>query len=274
MKPVAAIETVDLFPPLSRELLGVLKALQPTDWDRPTACGDWTVRDVAAHLLGGNLGRLRDPDSPADEPIRDYDELLGLINRGNAEWVLAARRISPRLLIEFLALTDPLVYVRFKALDPDAPAGITVAWASDQIPPNWFDIAREYTERWLHQQHIREAVGLPILNGRDWLHPVLDTFLRGLPRAFRGLEASPGNLVYIQMTGPAGGEWTLVPEDDRWVLFAGSAPRPACRVSLDADLAWRLFTKGVSPHEARSQVRIDGDMRLGEQVLQLVSIMA
>jgi hypothetical protein len=116
---------------------------------------------------------------------------LDLIDRGNAEWVQVARRISPEILIEFLELTDQRLYEHFKSLDPEQPAEITVAWASDDLPPNWFDIAREYTEKWLHQQHIREAVGQPILTGRDFLFPVLDTFLRGLPRAYRGVEAQP-----------------------------------------------------------------------------------
>ena len=40
------------------------------------------------------------------------------------------------------------------------------------------------------------------------------------------------------------------------------------------DLAWRLFTKGVSPEAARTQVRIKGDEGLGARVLELVSIMA
>jgi hypothetical protein len=39
-------------------------------------------------------------------------------------------------------------------------------------------------------------------------------------------------------------------------------------------LAWRLFTKGVGREEARSQVQIEGNQRVGEKVLELVSIMA
>jgi hypothetical protein len=109
MKPIEPIYTVELFLPLSRELLAVLRSLPPEDWARPTVCSPWTVKDVAAHLLGGNLGRLwnRDQSSSTSESSPQlYDELLNAIYHDNAVWVQAARRISPAILIEFLELTD------------------------------------------------------------------------------------------------------------------------------------------------------------------------
>ncbi len=276
MKPVEPVYVVELFPLLSAKLLTVLKSLQPADWARPTICSPWSVKDVAAHLLGGNLGRLRNSAETSDsseDPIRDYDELVSLINRNNEEWVQAARRISPELLIEFLELTDRHLYDTFKSLNPDELARITVGWASDSLPPNWFDIAREYTEKWLHQQHIRKAVHQPLLTGRVWLNPVLDTLVRGLPRTFRNLQVEDGTSVLVQIIGEAGGEWTLVSEGLKWQLFAGRDPQATCIVQIDQDLAWRLFTRGINPEDARQQIQIDGDATLGEQVLKMVSIM-
>jgi uncharacterized protein (TIGR03083 family) len=277
MKPVEAIDCVTLFPPLSRELLAVLKTLTENDWEQPTICADWSVKDVAAHLLGGNLGRLRnrtDPTPPEAPHKQNYDDLLHQIDRNNALWVEAARRISPEIMIEFLALTDGHLYNYFKSLPQDGLARITVAWASDDLPPNWFDIAREYSEKWLHQQHIREAVGQPLLTGRAWLHPVLDTFLRGLPRAYRNVQVEDGLRVAIYITGEAGGEWSLVRKDFSWQLFFGSEPGASCQVVIDQDIAWRLFSKGVSADDARPQVHISGEMTLGEPLLKMVSIMA
>lgn len=277
MKPVEPIYVVELFPPLGRELLTVLKSLQPTDWARPTICSPWSVKDVAAHLLGGNLGRLwnrTDPFASHENPVRDHDELVSLINHDNEIWVQAARRISPEVLIEFLDLTDRHLYDHFRSLDQDELARITVAWASDSLPPNWFDIAREYTEKWLHQQHIREAVDQPLLMARAWLSPVLDTFMRGLPRTFRNLKAKNGTSVSVRITGEAGGEWSLVREGFEWKLLTGCDPLAACCVWIDQGLAWRLFTKGVSREDAKRQVQIDGNAVLGEQVLEMVSIMA
>lgn len=48
----------DLFPDLLRELLALLRALGVQDWQWPTTSGGWTVKDVALHLLGGEIGNL------------------------------------------------------------------------------------------------------------------------------------------------------------------------------------------------------------------------
>jgi uncharacterized protein (TIGR03083 family) len=277
MRLVEPLDTVGLFPPLSRKLIAVLKALQSADWDRPTVCGPWSVKDVAAHLLGGNLNRVWNRtgiSTSTVNPIPNYAELLSYINRNNEAWVQAAKRISPELMIELLALTDRRLYQHFRGLDGDKLASISVAWAGDDLAPNWFDIAREYTEKWLHQQHIREAVSAHVLTGRKWLYPVLDIFLRGLPHAYRALKALDGTSISVLITGPAGGAWALVREDSRWRLFSGSDPDSACRVQIDQDLAWRLFTKGATREDARRQVRITGSTALGEPVLDMVSIIA
>ncbi len=277
MKPVGPISVIGLFPPLSRELLALLKSLQPAEWALPLAYPSWTVKDVAAHLLGGNLGRLWfHPNAAASSahPALGYHELLDLINRDNQAWVEAARRISPEFLTEFLDLTDRRLYAHFLSLPPGELARITVAWAGDELSPNWFDIAREYTEKWLHQQHIREALNRPLLTGRAWLYPVLDTFLRGLPHTYRHRPAADGAMLAVQIVGDSGGDWLLVREKAQWQLYEGQDSRASCRVQLDQDLAWRLFTKGVSPEDARPRICIDGDTALGEPFLAMVSIMA
>jgi uncharacterized protein (TIGR03083 family) len=285
INPVEPIFTVELFPGLGAELLAVLKSLPPAAWDSPTACADWTVKDVTAHLLGGTLGRL----SFGRDRLRhhrlgvlkmDYEALVQAIDRQNAEWVEIARRFSYPLLVDFLELTDPQLYAYFKSLPPFEASGPAVSWAGDAQSPNWFDIAREYTEKWLHQQHIHAAVGRPLLDGREWLFPVLDTFLRALPHTYRGLEAAGGTAIGFHITGGAGGDWTLRREQavrreqDAWRLYAGQVSKAAARVSMDQDIAWRLFTKGISPEKAQAGIQLEGEAALGTPILQMVSIMA
>jgi uncharacterized protein (TIGR03083 family) len=277
MNPIEPILTVELFPPLSRELNKVLTSLNKEKWNRPTACALWSVRDVAAHLLGGSLGRLsekEDRPSQAEKNEVSFKELVRLIDQENEAWVKAARRISPSLLIEFLDIADAALYMYFKTLPMDGIARTPVCWAGEIESPNWMDIAREYTEKWLHQQHIRQAVGKPLLSSRKWLFPVLDTFMRALPFTYRNVESEEGTCVTVRIEGEAGGEWYLRQQEGKWQLYSGEALGAASRVEMSQDLAWRLFTKGISVDAARSQVRIEGDWRLGERVLQMVSIMA
>jgi uncharacterized protein (TIGR03083 family) len=279
MKPVEPIETVELFPELSAELLRLLKNLPSKAWDRPTPCATWSVKDVVAHLLGGNLGRLsfgRDRlihPKPNVTP-KNYAELVDYLNQQNKEWVNVARRISPRLLIDFLELTDPQLYQYFKALPPFAMGGPAVAWAGDNQSPNWFDIAREYTEKWLHQQHVREAVRQPLLVERKWLYPVLDTFMRALPHTYRDVKVADGVAVWFHISGQAGGDWSLLHQDGKWQLCSGEAPATGAAVYLDQDVAWRLFTKGISQDAAQARIQFEGDAALGMRILEMVSIMA
>jgi uncharacterized protein (TIGR03083 family) len=277
-RPVGPVNLADRFAPLDAELIALLRRLGPDDWGRPTACALWTVKDIAAHLLDGNLRRLsfqRDglPAEP-DVPIHGYRDLVRYLDRLNAEWVSAARRISPPLLIDLLEHTGRQVAELFGRLDPDAPALFPVAWAGEAQSANWFDVGREYSERWLHQQQIRDAIGAPGLSSREWMHPVLDLFFRALPHRYRDVAAEPGTELYLAVEGAAGGDWTLRREARGWRLYIGASRAPAAGVRMDQDTAWRLFSKGLGPAEARERVTIEGDQALGSVVLGALAVMA
>ncbi len=56
LQPLMPTATVHLFPGLSAELLTLLRQLSLHEWELPTVCALWSVKDLAAHLLGGNSG--------------------------------------------------------------------------------------------------------------------------------------------------------------------------------------------------------------------------
>ncbi len=279
MHPVQPLDTLPLFPGLNLRLLQVLEGLPPEAWDSPTACAGWSVKDVALHLLAGSLNRLaqgRDGRPPLHNfwDVKDYAGLVAAINEANAEWVTAARQIPVALIIDQLAINDAELCEYFASLPPFGQSGPAVAWAGDTQSPNWFDIAREYTEKWLHQQHIREAVGQPVLAERRFLHPVLDTFMRALPHTYRAVEAADGTALTVEITGEAGAAWSLLREAGPWRLYAGAAPETAATARLDQDTAWRLFTCGMSAEEAAGRVVCEGEAALGPTVLGMVAIIA
>ncbi|MFF4364227.1 maleylpyruvate isomerase family mycothiol-dependent enzyme [Streptomyces sp. NPDC001604] len=98
-----ALETDELWRVVDREradLADLLERLGPTEWDTPTRCGDWRIRDVAAHLtLGarsdyrwvlrelvrarGNMDRMihdasvRAGAAPVEEILADLRSLVG-----------------------------------------------------------------------------------------------------------------------------------------------------------------------------------------------------
>jgi len=220
MKSPDKIILVDRFAPLRARLLTLLTDLDEDDWARPTAAPRWSVKDVAAHLLGADIAILsgKRDGFRLHQNIESYDQLVELVDRLNAEWVLAARRMSPRLLREFLAFSGPEVEACFASLDPMRMGG-PVSWAGPDPAPVWFDLAREFTERWHHQQQIRDATGRPPLYNPYFLSPALDTFVRALPHAFRNAMAPVGTVVRFEISGDAGGVWFLHRAEEAWNLF-------------------------------------------------------
>ena len=269
-------ETAELFLPLQRELVALLRGLSEADWSRPTVAREWTVKDVAAHLLDTDLRRLsaqRDGYSPSAAKLGSYEEIVAFINHLNAAWVETARRLSPRVLTDLLEWTGPQLAELFVSLAPDDEAVIPVAWAGEGRSANWMDVGREYTEKWHHQAQIRDAVGAPALDSRRWLGPVLELSMYALPHAFRATEADEGSALSVRIEGEAGGGWHILRARDGWELREGEREDASARVRLDADTAWRLFYNALGRDEAASRVEASGDERLCETFLSVRSVM-
>lgn len=258
-------------------LIELLQSLTPPEWELPTLAPAWRVSDVAAHLLDTALRKLsllRDGCIAEPVEIRSSQELVALVNRLNREGVAVYRRLSPLLLIEMMQLACEQSARFHESLDPFAPAGFPVSWAGEETSLNWFDTARELTERWHHQQQIRLATNRPGILTPQLYHPVLDCFLRGLPHAFRSVAASDNSTLVVEIAGDCGGNWQLAHRQGSWRLECEPASHPSARIVIPQQIAWRIFTKGIGAAAARAQCVFEGDRELGEQVLTLVAIVA
>lgn len=160
MQPL--IPTLHLFPLLDNKLITLLQSLSDRDWQLPTRAKLWTVKDVASHLLDGNLRTLsisRDKYfGESTSGINNYKDVVSFLNRLNADWITATKRLSPATLIELLAFSGKRYHDHLSTLDSFSKAVFPVAWAGEAESKNWFHISREYTEKWHHQQQIREVV--------------------------------------------------------------------------------------------------------------------
>ncbi|HEY0109038.1 MAG TPA: maleylpyruvate isomerase N-terminal domain-containing protein [Fibrella sp.] len=279
MNPLPPIQTASLFPILHQKLIYLLRTLSSDDWNRETICAGWSVKDVASHLLDTSLRTIalyRDAYSSPDNPsIQSYRDLIEYLNQLNNDWVRATRRLSPATLIDWLEQSGREADALIVALPPDEPAIFSVAWAGQTVSPNWFHMAREYTERWHHQQQIRLAVGLTADLETDELYlPLLDTFMRALPHAYRNTSAPTGTLLKFLVTDPAAGEWFLLREEGNWELVTNARSRqPDTVVRIDRPYAWQLLTRNLPTEVAASYIQIDGDEALGRQVLTMRSVM-
>ena len=278
MKKIEAIDVIALISDLEKMLISLLEGLSDTDWTRQTIAPKWNVKDVAVHLLDGNLrtlSMLRDNyfgENPSN--INTYQDLIDYLNTLNADWVKATKRLSPRVIIDLLKSSGKEYCDFLATLNPDDKAEFSVAWAGENESKNWFHIAREYTEKWHHQQQIRLAVGQEVaLLEEKWYYPYLDTSVRALPYHYRNVEGKAGDLIKFTFVGEREKSWFLI-YNDGWELITSIDQKPSCEVKIRDEYAWKLFTKGITKDEAINVSEIIGNIRLGEGIFDLVAVMA
>ncbi len=275
---VSVPDTRLLFRIVYERLSELVASLEGDEWDAPTIAKAWRVRDILAQLLDGDIRRLsmgRDVYfGEKVPPIHGYGDLVNWLNQLNADWVKASRRISPKILAGLVEWVAPQVCEMFEQADPNQPALFPVAWAGEEASTMKFDIAREFTERWLHQEQIRHALGRPSLCDTDLFPVFIDIFLMGLPYRYREQPAQPGDKLRVHVAGGENVTRDLVFDAGAWVLCKADQRPARTKVSLPDQTAWQLFSKGITPAQARTSAKVEGDALLAEPLFHLVSVMA
>lgn len=251
-----------------RRLLNLLASLSDAQWAAPTAAPKWPVKDVALHLLDIDLSwlaRQRDHDQAGTIAAPSgHDELVHRLAQRNQQWVDGARVLSPRLIIDLLRWSGDELDAYLAAIDLEASS--SVYWAGDA--PLWFDLAREFTDRWVHYRQIQEAT-TPAGHDQqpdEYLSLVLRTFIWGFPHQYR-TSAPEGTAIALEIPGV--GAWILTRTATGWSLDEGQTAAPAASLRMNGEAAWRLLT------DARydpSQVQLSGDPALAEPLLQVRGI--
>ena len=260
---------------VDEKLIDLLSSLTSSEWDIQTAAPLWKVRDVAAHLLDTALRKLsmaRDSCYVERVNIRSPQDLITLVNCLNREGVTVYRRLSPPVLIDMMRVVCEQSARFHESLDPFAPATFAVTWAGEETSLNWFDTARELTERWHHQQQIRLATNRPGIMTPELYYPVLDCFVRALPYLYRDVDATVGTSLLLEISGECGGRWLLSRGSTQWGFVKPVVGEFASRVTIPQELAWRVFTKGIDRDAARRQIEVEGNLDLAEKVFQLTAI--
>lgn len=266
------IDVRDEFVRCRTRLLELLDDLAPGEWERPTAAAPWTVRGLAAHLLGDDLNRLsRSRDEHTGDGPRPGESLPAFIHRINDEWVRATARISPAALVAMLRTTTPEVLEFWASTDLDR-YGEPVTWVHPDPAPVWLDCARDFTEYWVHQEQIRDATGRRAAGAPEETHAVLDTFLRAVPLTLDDRSWPRGAGLVVQVDGAGGGSWHWRYDGDGWRPAPGP-PEPATVVRFDApDPLWRLCTRMLTPEQAGRLADVTGDRDLADRFLRIVSV--
>lgn len=263
--------------PLEQEFLSLIKALTKEEWQAQTIARLWKVKDVVAHLLDGNIrsiSMLRDGYFGSSPNVNSYQELVDYLNQLNADWVKAMNRVSPSMLILLHEITGPIYYRYHASLDPFEKSVFSVAWAGESESKNWMHLAREYTEKFLHQMQIRDAVNKPGIMTREFFYPFADICMLALPYTFRDVDAPIGTCVKMKISSEIGGEWYLTQINKNWELNKELSEAVNAEVIIGPNEFWKLVSKSKRYSDFKEKIQIKGDKALAEKALAMVSFMA
>lgn len=240
--------------------------LAPGDWDLPTDCPGWTVRDQMSHMIGTERTLLGEapPARSGPRPAHVRNE----IGEANEAWV-EARRALPGVAVldEFRQVTARRLEqlrsfgrARFDELGP-SPVG--------QVPYREFMDVRAF-DCWVHEQDIRRAVGRPGDRYGAGESRAIDRVagLLGYMVARRA-GAPEGTVVQWRLTGPLGRDLNVAVRDGRGAMVAVTSSQPDVRFTLDSDWLVRLGCGRSSGADALAAggVVVEGDAELGRRVL-------
>ena len=267
------IRVLDVFPQLSNELFSLLESLSYEEWEKETCLKGRTVKDLASHLVDTSLRRLalqRDGYFTESPQIASYDDLVSFIQKMNNDWIIATQRLSPRILITLLRNSELELVEFLNTLNLQDKAIFPIDWAGEKESENWFDIAREYTEKWHHQMQIREALGnSEILYQPHFFQPIIDCFIKAIPFTYEKLDKSNFNLE-IEIIGQCGYTLYLQKSDEK-VSFLQNV-QTENKIGITQEEFWKLVTNSKPKNEIAFTAR--GDETVTSHFLNVVAVMS
>lgn len=203
VRPIDRDEMVGLATTEYERLLTLFRELEPAEWDRPTVCDGWSVKDMVAHLLGAaeanaslvenarqllrGRGRVRDDGRPLVDGINDVQ-------------VDDRRHLSPAELVERLAAVAPRA-VRGRRRTPPPLRRVPVPGPLGDPITLGFLVDVVYTrDQWMHRVDVSRATDRElVLTGAHDGRIVADIV--------RDWAAAHGEAFELELTGPAGGHY-------------------------------------------------------------------
>jgi uncharacterized protein (TIGR03083 family) len=261
---------------LSEVWASIVTACQQVDsgqWDLPTDCPGWSVKDNLSHLIGIERMLLGDPSPPALTEVPDH--VHNPFGEMNEAWVDARRGVpGSEVLAEFVDTTNRRI---------DALAAMTadqfdlVGWSPvGDVPYRDFMVTR-ILDTWAHEQDIRRALGRP--GGRNGVgeRVVLDRCEQTMPYVVGKKVAPPdGTSVLFSVNGVMG-RHVLVSVRQGRASLAPVPPvePPTVTLTMDQEEFWRRCNGRVGPDELVSSrsVSVEGDTSLGRKVLAALAFM-
>lgn len=258
IQEVTADEAYSLMQTQLEQFLALLKTINSDDWNKPTACTLWNVRDILAHQVGGyasgvgykemirQYARFPKPGQLPEDAINDFqlrehagcspDELIAELERVGPQavqnWAYGFRLIKPLAIPHAVAGTLSLRYLM------------------------WIIHSRD---TWMHRLDICRATERTFEPSDEQDCRIVALIMRDVERSLRK-KLDRKSLVF-ELSGFAGGTWQI------------GSREPAAVIHMDA-LDFSIFASGrFSYQEACARANLSGDLELANHALRNILIL-
>jgi uncharacterized protein (TIGR03083 family) len=229
--------------------LFLLESLMTEDWQQPTACTLWNVREMAAHLAGACAGYASWTEFKRNYIQNPYlSEAAVKIDGINRRQVEDRTGATPAALIAELREVGPKA-IRTRQRLPWLLRVIPVPFGPPlgTVPVGYLTDLIYVRDMWMHRLDICRATGREMTLTADHDGRIVALVMRDLGEKLHS-ELGEGK-ISVTLTGPAGGTFDF-----------GHGSIPSATIQMDAlDFNW-LASGRMTADEAMSNVVAGGDI--------------
>lgn len=241
--------------------LAVVESLSGADWQQPTDCTEWSVRDILAHQAGSyasnaswaefmRQGRAKPGPGQLKVDAINARQLADRADRSPAELISELRRVGPRAINVRQGLPRLLRKLRIPFGPPLGTT--TVEYLTDLIFTR---------DTWSHRMDICRATSRPFTQTPEHDGRQVALVMRDLAQKLP--EYLGGQSVIFDLSGPAGGRYRI-----------DQTREPSAIIKMDMIQFSRLASDRITQAEAKAQslITISGDHNFADQVLARISV--
>ena len=246
--------------------------LVDAEWEMPSECPGWAVRDLVAHMIGTERNLLGDPDPPPLPEVPRY--VANAVGARNEAWVASRRPLPVRAVLdEFRDVTTRRLadmrswpQARFDEIGPSPVGNVEY---------------REYMrvrvmDCWVHEQDIRVATARPGHDSGPAAELSLDRISSAMPFVVgKQARAPEGASVRFDLRGSMPRRIDIVVRDGRAAIVPELESEPTAGLDMGLEAFWRLACGRVDSQAARDAglVEVRGDKELSVRVLDAMVFM-
>ena len=238
----------------------LLAGLGEDAWSRPSVLPGWSVQDIVSHIIGTECVLAGDEAPAVGDAVAEAAHVHNEIGKVNEAWVESLRAQAPEKVRQ-----------RFRDITASRRAVLEAMAQEDFDAPSWTPAGHGTYARfmqirlfdcWMHEQDIRDTVGVPGHESGPCAEAAVDEIVRALGYIVGKRAGAPrGSTVTFELTGPV--RRTLHVEVGERAHLVERLDGPAtARLALPSSLFTRLAGGRVAPEDHLDRVTLGGDTEL------------